>query len=277
MGWDLYLRLSALMFLEFAVWGAWYPVLAARLLGPLKFSGKQTGWIYATIPLGSIFMPLVAGHFADQRINTELILAGAHLIGAFLLFIAAWKKQFSALFVVMMLYALCFAGTIPLVNSLMFHHLKKNGVDPTSSVYIFMWAPIAWALAGYFLSGWRWIFKTGGDSQFGDAEYAACKDRRAAGTSGIRHAQQCQLSGLHHHYDSCLGNHAVLFPRDRAIHAGQWDRGQERACGYGRRTGGPGAGDLVPPWFSDHQGRLQVDHGRRAGLVVAVVCCLCEP
>ena len=24
-----------------------------------------------------------------------------------------------------------------------------------------MWAPIAWALAGYFLTGWRWIFKTG--------------------------------------------------------------------------------------------------------------------
>ena len=38
----LYIKLSALMFLEFAVWGAWYPVLAARLLGPLKFSGKQT-------------------------------------------------------------------------------------------------------------------------------------------------------------------------------------------------------------------------------------------
>ena len=68
----LYLKLSAMMFLEFAVWGAWYPVLATRLLGPLKFSGKQTGWIYATIPLGCIFMPLLAGQVADQWINTEL-------------------------------------------------------------------------------------------------------------------------------------------------------------------------------------------------------------
>jgi MFS family permease len=23
-----------------------------------------------------------------------------------------------------------------------------------------MWAPIAWAIAGYFLTGWRWVFKT---------------------------------------------------------------------------------------------------------------------
>ena len=53
MNWDLYLRLSALMFLEFAIWGAWMPVLAVRLLGPLKMSGKQTGWIYATLPLAN--------------------------------------------------------------------------------------------------------------------------------------------------------------------------------------------------------------------------------
>lgn len=156
----LYLKLSAMMFLEFAVWGAWYPVLATRLLGPLKFSGKQTGWIYATIPLGCIFMPLLAGTVADRWVNTELILAGAHLVGTFLLFVAAWKRKFGSLFVVMVLYALCYAATLPLVNSLMFYHLKANGAGDKSP-YIFMWAPIAWALAGYFLTGWRWIFKTG--------------------------------------------------------------------------------------------------------------------
>jgi MFS family permease len=131
-------------------------------LGPLKFSGKQTGWIYATVPLGCIFMPLVAGQLADRWINTEFILAGAHLIGMVLLFVAAWKRQFSTLFGVMLLYALFFAATLPLVNSLMFYQLAANKVDiAAKSPYIFMWAPIAWALAGYFLTGWRWVFKTG--------------------------------------------------------------------------------------------------------------------
>lgn len=157
----LYLKLSALMFLEFAIWGAWYPVLAARLLGPLKFSGKQTGWIYATIPLGSIFMPLAFGQLADQWFNAELIIAGAHLVGTLLLFVAAWKRQFRPLFIVMLLYALCYAGTIPLVNTVMFSHLARHNVDMAKSAYIFMWAPIAWALVGYFLTGWRWVFKTG--------------------------------------------------------------------------------------------------------------------
>ena len=157
----LYWRLSALMALEFAVWGAWYPVLAARLLGPLKFSGKQTGWIYAALPLACIFMPLVAGQMADKYVNTEYILAAAHLVGMVLLFIAGWRKDFKSLFTVILLYSLCYAATLPLVNSLMFYHLAKNNVDTAKSAYIFMWAPIAWAVAGYFLSGWRWIFKTG--------------------------------------------------------------------------------------------------------------------
>ncbi len=157
----LYLKLSALMFLEFAVWGAWYPVLAARLLGPLKFSGKQTGWIYAALPLACIFMPLMAGQLADKYVNTEWILAGAHLVGFLLMFIAASRKDFKSLFTVIFLYSLCYAATLPLVNSLMFYHLAQNNVDTAKSAYIFMWAPIAWALAGYFLTGWRWIFKTG--------------------------------------------------------------------------------------------------------------------
>jgi NHS family xanthosine MFS transporter len=93
-------------------------------------------------------------------VNTEYILAACHLIGTLLLFVAGWKRKFGALFGVLLVYALFFAATLPLVNSLMFYHLGVNKAD-AASPYIFMWAPIAWALAGYFLTGWRWIFKTG--------------------------------------------------------------------------------------------------------------------
>jgi nucleoside transporter len=156
MSMSLYIKLSAVMSLEYAVWGAWLPVLASRLLGPLKFSGKQTGWIYATLPLACIISPLVAGQLADKWLNAEWILAGAHLIGAALLCFAAVQTRFWALFVVMFLYSVFYAATLPLVNAVLF----ANVADVASQGRVFMWAPIAWAIAGYFLTGWRWVFKT---------------------------------------------------------------------------------------------------------------------
>jgi nucleoside transporter len=147
------------MFMEYAVWAAWAPVLAARLLGPLKMSGKQTGWIYATLPLASMASPLFAGQLADKYFDTGWVLAAAHLAGAVLLYLAIRQKTFGRLFVVMLLYSLCYAATIPLVNALMFRHLP----DADKSSEIFIWAPIAWALIGYFLTGWRSLRKSEGD------------------------------------------------------------------------------------------------------------------
>jgi MFS family permease len=157
--WDVYIPLSAVMFLEYAVWGAWAPVLAARLLGPLKMSGKQTGWIYSTLPIACIVSPLVAGQLADKYVNTEWILAGAHVIGALLLFLAVRLRTFGSLFAVMMGYSLCFAATMPLVNSVLFANVK----DDATRGWVFIWAPVAWALVGYFLTGWRNRRKSEGD------------------------------------------------------------------------------------------------------------------
>jgi len=165
---QLYLSLSLMMFLEFAIWGAWSPVLATRLLGPLKMNGKQTGWIYGTIPLASMVAPLIAGQIADQWLATEWILLVAHLIGGILLLISASKKTFKGLFTIMGLYAFCYAATLPLVNSLMFAQLAKcygdgDKVNATSA-YIFIWAPVAWILVGWGLTAWRRVKGTGDGS-----------------------------------------------------------------------------------------------------------------
>jgi len=139
------------MFLEYAVWGAWAPVLAARLLGPLKMSGKQTGWIYATLPIACIVSPLVSGLLADKYLNTEWILVACHAIGAVLMFLAVRQQTFPRMFVVMLLYSLFYGATLPLVNSVLFAHVSDLGTQGL----VFIWAPIAWALVGYFLTGWR--------------------------------------------------------------------------------------------------------------------------
>ena len=157
MDWKVYLSLSALMGLEFAIWGAWMPVLAVRLLGPLKMNGKQTGWIYATLPLACIFAPLVSGYLADRCFNAEWIILVAHAVGAILLFVAARQTKFWGMFVTMFVYSILYTSTLPLVNKLVFTQL------PEKATWIFFWAPVAWALTGYLLTGIRQLRKSGGD------------------------------------------------------------------------------------------------------------------
>jgi MFS family permease len=156
---DIYVRLSLVMFFEYAVWGAWAPVLAARLLGPLKMSGKQTGWIYTTLPLACIVSPLLAGSLADRFLNLEWIIAGAHLIAAILMVVAVRQKTFGGLFLTMLGWSFCYAATMPLVNGVLFRYVD----DVPTRGMVFIWAPVAWALVGYFLSGWRLLRKKESD------------------------------------------------------------------------------------------------------------------
>jgi len=105
---------------------------------------------------------LVSGQLADKYVNTEIILAVGHLLGAVCMYLAVRQTKFKNLLVVMFCYSLCYCATLPLVNSLMFHHLAKNNLDPGEhSTWIFIWAPIGWALIAWSLTGWRWKFKTG--------------------------------------------------------------------------------------------------------------------
>ena len=47
------LQLGVMMFLQYAIWGAYAPVLSAYLEGDLGFSGIQVGAIYSLLPLAT--------------------------------------------------------------------------------------------------------------------------------------------------------------------------------------------------------------------------------
>lgn len=133
--------------------------MAARLLGPLKLDGKQTGWIYATLPLACMASPLLAGWVGDQYLSNKYLLIGAHAIGAVLLFLAAKQTQFKPLLLVMLVYSFFYAATMPLVNAVLF---AATSDVPTQGL-VFIWAPIAWASVGWTLTGWRMTKKEQGD------------------------------------------------------------------------------------------------------------------
>ncbi len=150
--WQLYLSISLMMYLDYAIRGSWAPVLSAQLLGPMKMTGRQTSWIYAMYPLACIVAPLIGGQIVDRAIATEWFLGGAHLASAAILLFAARATQFRPLLVLIGLHCLFFAPTLGLINSLAFTHM----VDPKQEYFrVRVWSSVAWVTVGWLLTGWR--------------------------------------------------------------------------------------------------------------------------
>ena len=75
-------RLSTMMFLQYAIWGAWLPLLYPFLMGHRGFSLDETGYCLMAGAVGAIFGPFIAGQIADRHFATERFLAFSHLAGA---------------------------------------------------------------------------------------------------------------------------------------------------------------------------------------------------
>jgi nucleoside transporter len=144
-------RLSAMMFLEYAIWGAWAPVLGAYLLNNLHFSGGEVGWIYSMLPLATIVAPMLFGQIADRYVNTEYLLAVLSLASAVLLWVMLGMTTFLPFLIVMLLYSLVFAPTLVLTNSLAFDHLK-NSEKEFGSIRVL--GTVGWMIAAYTLTFW---------------------------------------------------------------------------------------------------------------------------
>ena len=78
-------RLTVMNFMQFLVWGSWLISLGAYMIVTLGFSGSQVGSIYATMGVGSLFMPGLIGIVADRWVNAERMYGICHLFGAGLL------------------------------------------------------------------------------------------------------------------------------------------------------------------------------------------------
>jgi nucleoside transporter len=150
-------QLGIMMFLQYAIWGAWAPVLSSYLLGDLGFSGSQVGWIYALLPLATIISPLIAGQVADRYFASEKVIAFLQLGGGVLLLFAARITEFDTLAVVMLFYCLLYAPTLALTNSVAMINMKDSEKE---FGVIRVWGTLGWIAAGWMLTGWRWFGET---------------------------------------------------------------------------------------------------------------------
>lgn len=121
-------RLTLMMFLQYAVWGAWLPILGRYLAGQLGFSGEEIGWIVgAAGAVGAIFAPFIAGQIADRVFAAERFLCVSMLVGGVVQYLLASQTGFWTWLILSCLYSIIYMPTIAISNSLAFSHLRDPG------------------------------------------------------------------------------------------------------------------------------------------------------
>ena len=146
-----------MMFLQFAIWGAWLPILYPFLLGYREFTLTETGLCLSAGAVGAIFGPFITGQLADRVISTEKLLAISHLIGAVLVYMLGTSDTFMNFAILSGVYGFVYAPTIALTNSLAFHHLPNRDRDFGK---VRLWGTVGWIVAGIAVGQYLRIWST---------------------------------------------------------------------------------------------------------------------
>jgi nucleoside transporter len=147
-------RLSIMMFLQYAVWGAWLPLAARYLTAPvadggLGFTGTQMGLILGLAgSIGAVAAPFIAGQLADRHFSTERFLAALLAIGGVIKWVTASQTGYGAWLLLSIAYSVVYMPTLALSNSMAFANLDDR---ERQFPKVRVWGTIGWIAAS-------WIF-----------------------------------------------------------------------------------------------------------------------
>ena len=141
-------KLSAMMFLQFFIWGAWYTSIAVYMTN--HGMTTLTHWPYTVNPVAAIAAPFFLGLVADRYFATEKVLGILHVLGGLILFaVPRFTGAPTTFILLLLLYNLCYMPTLGLANSLAFHHIQSQEQQfPLIRVF----GTVGWILAGLFIS-----------------------------------------------------------------------------------------------------------------------------
>ena len=144
------MQLSAMMFLQFFIWGGWFVTLGTFLGGtPIFASEAEKSMAFSTQSWGAIIAPFIIGLIADRFFNAERILGVLHLAGAGLMYLMSQTTDFSTFYPYVLGYMILYMPTLALVNSVAFRQMN----DPSKQFPpIRVSGTVGWVVAGLVIS-----------------------------------------------------------------------------------------------------------------------------
>lgn len=146
-------QLSAMMFMEFFIWGGWFVTMGTYLSKSIGATDVQNGLAYGTQSLGAIIAPFVIGLIADKFFSAQKILGVLHLAGAGLMYFISTKEDFASFYPLLLIYMICFMPTLALVNSVTLKQIKNAEKEFS---FIRVWGTVGWIVAGLLIGWMAW-------------------------------------------------------------------------------------------------------------------------
>lgn len=144
------LKITAMSFLQFFVWGAWLITIGVYWFETKAWSGAAFGSVFSTLALSSIIMPALTGILADRFINAEKLYGLLHIGYGIVLFFLPSITNPEDFYWVMFLAMLFYMPTISLSNSIGYTILKNENYDVVKT-----FPPIrVWGTIGFIAAMW---------------------------------------------------------------------------------------------------------------------------
>jgi len=146
---SIQLRLTAMSFLQFFVWGAWLITIGNYCSQTLEWSFLEFGAIFSTMGISSLFMPTLMGLVADKWVNAERLYSFLHLGNAIAMFVLSTVTDPTMFFWVVFAAMLCYMPTLALSNSIAYQVLKSDKDADVINVFpkIRVWGTVGFIAA----------------------------------------------------------------------------------------------------------------------------------
>lgn len=186
--------LSAMMFFQYAVWGAWTPILGATITGRMHATGAEVGAVYGVLWLACIITPFIGGQIVDRLIPSQIYLGLAGVVCAVSAYMMSTQQFIGGVFsggliTWMWVWAIAFAPTIGIANSIAMYHLNREGtsseIQERDFSFIRTAGTVGWIVASLVLTAYLYWEKHALKLTIQKGAWAPLEEMKVAAIFGV--------------------------------------------------------------------------------------------